>query len=74
MDLLINFMTGLPISTGWNYESYNSILVIVGCLMKMVHYRTTSCQTPWPSGLNYEGQRLINHLEILFIVVLLPWH
>lgn len=74
MDLLMNFMTGLPISTDWNYESYNSIPVIAGRLMKMVHYRTTSCQTPWPSGLNREGQRLINHFEILLIVVLLPWH
>ena len=31
-------MTGLPISTDWKGESYDSILVIVDRLTKMVHY------------------------------------
>ena len=37
-DLLIDFVTGLPISTDWKGENYDSILVIVDCLTKMVHY------------------------------------
>ena len=37
-DLLIDFVTGLPISTNWKGKSYNSILVIVNRLTKMVHY------------------------------------
>ena len=37
-DLLIDFVTGLPISTNWKGESYDSILVIVDQLTKMVHY------------------------------------
>ena len=37
-DLLIDFVTGLPISTDWKGDSYNSILVIVDWLTKMVHY------------------------------------
>ena len=37
-DLLMDFVTGLPISTNWKGESYNSILVIVDRLTKMVHY------------------------------------
>ena len=32
-------MTGLPISTSWKRDSYDSILVIVDWLTKMVHYK-----------------------------------
>ena len=38
-DLLIDFVTGLPISTDWKGDSYDSILVIVDWLTKMVHYK-----------------------------------
>ena len=34
----IDFVTGLPISANWKGDSYNSILVIVDRLAKMVHY------------------------------------
>ena len=37
-DLSIDFMTGLPVSTDWKGESYDSILVIVDRLTKMIHY------------------------------------
>ena len=35
----MDFVTGLPISTDWKEDSYNSILVIVNRLTKMVHYK-----------------------------------
>ena len=38
-DLSINFVTSLPTSTNWNKDNYNSILVVVHCLIKMVHYK-----------------------------------
>ena len=38
-DLLMDFVTGLPISTDWKGDSYDSILVIVNRLTKMVHYK-----------------------------------
>ena len=38
-DLSINFVTGLPISTDWNGDSYDSILIIIDCLIKIVHYK-----------------------------------
>ena len=38
-DLSMDFVTGLPISTNWKGDSYNSILVIVNRLTKMVHYK-----------------------------------
>ena len=36
-DLSIDFVTGLPISINWKRDSYNSILVIVNWLTKMVY-------------------------------------
>ena len=38
-DLLMDFVTGLSISTNWKRNSYNSILVIVDRLTKMVYYK-----------------------------------
>ena len=37
-DLSMDFVTGLPVSTDWKGENYDSILVIVDRLTKMVHY------------------------------------
>ena len=37
-DLLIDFFTGLPILPDWKGNSYDSILVIVDRLTKMVYY------------------------------------
>ena len=37
-DLSIDFITGLPILTDWKRDSYDSILVIVDRLTKMVYY------------------------------------
>ena len=37
-DLSMDFVTGLPISTDWKGDSYDSILVIINRLTKMVHY------------------------------------
>ena len=34
----MNFVTGLPLSADWKGDSYDSILVIVDQLTKMVHY------------------------------------
>ena len=38
-DLLIDFETGLPISIVWKGANYNSILVIINWLTKMVYYK-----------------------------------
>ena len=35
----MDFVTGLPISIDWKGDNYNSILVIVDRLTKMVHYK-----------------------------------
>ena len=38
-DLLMDFVTGLPLSTNWKEDSYDSILVIVNWPTKMVYYK-----------------------------------
>ena len=38
-DLSMDFVTGLPISTNWKGDSYDSILVIIDRLTKMVYYK-----------------------------------
>ena len=38
-DLLMNFVTSLPILIYWKRDSYNSILVIVDWLIKMIYYK-----------------------------------
>ena len=35
----MDFVIGLPISTDWKGDNYDSILVVVDCLIKMVHYK-----------------------------------
>ncbi len=35
----MDFVTGLPVFTNWKGETYDSILVIVDWLTKMVHYK-----------------------------------
>ena len=37
-DLSIDFVTRLPISTNWKGDSYDSILIVVDRLTKIVHY------------------------------------
>ena len=39
-DLLMDFVTSLPILTDWKGDSYDLILVIVNWLTKMVHYKS----------------------------------
>ncbi len=34
----MDFVTGLPVSTNWKGDTYDSILVIVDRLTKMVYY------------------------------------
>ena len=35
----MDFVTSLPILTNWKKDSYNSILVVVDRLTKMIHYK-----------------------------------
>ena len=45
----MDFVTGLPVSTDWKGNSYNSILVIVHHLTKMMHYKPVKVTIDAPS-------------------------
>ncbi len=45
----MGFVTGLPISVDWKNDSYNSILVIVDRLTKMVYYEPVKITIDAPS-------------------------
>ena len=47
-DLSMDFITGLPISTDWKGDSYNSLLVIVNGLTKMVYYEPVQVTIDMP--------------------------
>ena len=38
-NLSLNFVTGLPLSADWKSNNYDSILVIINELTKMMHYK-----------------------------------
>ena len=38
-NFLMDFVTGLPVSIDWKGDNYNSILVIIDRLTKIVHYK-----------------------------------
>ncbi len=48
-DLSIDFITGLSISTYWKGKTYDSILVIVHRLTKMVYYKPVKVTINVPS-------------------------
>ena len=48
-DLSMDFVTGLPVSTDWKGDSYDSILVIVDRLTKMVYYEPVKVTIDAPS-------------------------
>ncbi len=48
MNFSIDLATGLPVSTNWKVEIYDSILVIVDRLTKMVHYKPVKVRIDAP--------------------------
>ena len=54
----MNFLTGLPVLTNRKCETYNSILVIVNGLIKMVYYK--------PVKINIDALRLA---KVIFDVI-----
>ena len=45
----MDFVTGLPVSTNWKGNTYDSILVIVNRLIKIVHYESVKMTIDAPA-------------------------
>ncbi len=76
-DLSMNFVTGLPISVDWKSDNYDSILVIVNRLIKMVYYKPVKVTINAPSlaeviinvFVRYHGvpESIVTDRDLLFI-------
>ena len=68
-DLLIDFMTGLPLSADWKSNSYNSILVIINWLTKMVHYEPVKVTINTPGLAEVIIDMIVQHHSLLDSIV-----
>ncbi len=68
-DLSMDFVTVLPISTNWKGETYNSILVIVDKLMKIVHYEPVKVTIDAPGLVKVIIEVVVRHHSLLDSIV-----
>ena len=68
-DLSIDFVTGLPVSTDWKGENYNSILVIVDRFTKMLHYEPVKVTIDNPRLAKVKFNMVIQHNGLLNLIV-----
>ncbi len=57
----MDFVIGLPVSTNWRGETYNSILVIVNRLTKMVHYESVKMTIDAPALVKVIIELVVQH-------------
>ena len=63
-DLSMDFVTGLPVLTNWKGETYDSILVIVDRLTKMVHYERVKVTINAPGLAKVIFDVVVRHIEL----------
>ncbi len=68
-DLSIDFVTGLPISADWKGDSYDSILVIVDWLTKMVYYEPVKVTINAPGLAEVITDVIVHHHGVLELIV-----
>ena len=69
INLLMDFVTSLPILTNWKRDSYNSILVIVNWLIKMVHYKPVKVTIDAPGLVGIIIDMVIRHHGLSDLIV-----
>ncbi len=57
----MDFVNGLPVSTNWKGETYDSILVIVNKLTKMVHYEPVKVTIDTPGLAEVIMEAVVRH-------------
>lgn len=65
----IDFVTGFLISTNWKKKTYNSILVIVDHLIKIVHYKLVQIMINAPSLAKDIIDMVIQYHELLNSII-----
>ncbi len=66
----MDFVTGLPISADWKDDSYDSILVIVDRLMKMVYYEPVKITIYAPGLVEVIIDVVVRHHGVLESIVM----
>ena len=69
-DLSIDFVMGLPISTDWKGDNYDSILVIVNRLIKMVHYESIKVIIDAPGLAKVIINVVVRHHGLLDLIII----
>ena len=65
----MDFVTGLPVLTGWKDESYDSILVIVDRLTKMVYYKSVKITIDAPDLTEVIIDVMLRHYGLLDSII-----
>ena len=68
-NLLMDFMTSLPVSINWKRDSYNSILVIVDQFTKMVYYKPVKIIFDAPGLAKVIIDVVVRHHRLLDLIV-----
>ena len=68
-NLLMDFVIGLPILTDWKGDIYDSILVIVNQLTKMIHYKPVKVTIDAPGLAEVIIDMLVRHHGLLDSIV-----
>ncbi len=66
----MDFITGLPISPDWKGDNYNSILVIVDRLMKIVHYELVKVTINGSGRAEMIIDMVVHHHGVLELIVM----
>ena len=65
----MDFITGLPILKDWKGDSYDSILVIVDRLIKMVHYEPVKVTINAPGLAEVIINMVVRHYGLVDLIV-----
>ena len=68
-DLSMDFVTGLLLSADWKSDNYNSILVIINQLIKMVHYKLVKVTIDAPGLAKFIINMVIRHHGLPGLIV-----
>ena len=69
IDLLMDFVTGLSISTNWKGGSYDSNLVIIDWLIKMVYYEPVKITINDPSLAEVIQDMVVRYYDLLDFIL-----
>lgn len=66
----MNVVTDFLLSTKWKDDSYNSILVIIDQLIKIIYYKSIKVIINAPSLVEIIINIIVHHLRVLKLIVI----